>query len=84
MEDHVKFSWIAILAILSSTSAYAWGPSHLPPAAPDAAQYVLPGPPTVLASPGVHRTGNECAPDQAEAVWSAGGQLGYVCVRPGI
>ena len=79
----MKLGWIAIMAILSSSSAYAWGSSHSTPAVTETAQYVMPGPPTVLASPGVHQTGNECAPDQAEAVWGAGGQLGYACVRPG-
>jgi hypothetical protein len=83
MEKYMKSSLIAILAILSSSSAYAWGPSHSTPPTTQSAQYVLPGPPTVLASPGVHQSGNDCAPDNAEAVWSGGGQLGYVCVRPG-
>ena len=66
MEKYMKSSLIAILAILSSSSAYAWGPSHSTPPTTQSAQYVLPGPPTVLASPGVHQSGNDCAPDNAD------------------
>lgn len=82
-EKLVKFGAIAIVAVLSSSGAYAWGSSHSTPTSPEAAQYVMPGPPTVVASPGVRQTANECAPDRAEAVWGAAGQLGYACVRPG-
>ena len=36
-----------------------------------------------LGSPGIHASGNDCAPDQAEAAWSRDHRLlGYYCVRP--
>ena len=35
-----------------------------------------------LASPGIHASGNECAPDRAEAAWSRDHRLlGYYCVQ---
>ncbi len=38
--------------------------------------------PQVRASPGIYKSGNECAPDRAEAAWGANNRfLGYVCVR---
>jgi hypothetical protein len=38
--------------------------------------------PQVRASPGLHQSGNECAPDRAEAAWGRNNRfLGYICVR---
>jgi hypothetical protein len=38
--------------------------------------------PQVRASPGIYKSGNDCAPDRAEPAWGADNRLlGYVCVR---
>jgi len=46
------------------------------------ASQVEPDFPQVRASPGLYKSGNECAPDRAEAAWGRNNQfLGYICVR---
>ena len=74
----MKTASILICATLGFTqTAFAAEAGHREPPAQVGAP-----PSLLLASPGLYRSGNECAPDRPEAAWGPGGKfLGYACVR---